>query len=492
MKKVFLSYSRADYVDKSGQVLENSQVEAIIDALNATNKIDIWIDINAKYSGKYFTSVLAKKILWADKVLFLSSKNSNDSEWVSKEILFAYDNNKDILPVRLDGSNYNVDIAIILTGIDYIEYFKSPKQKLTDIIENILGDSQEISDVNETLINALTDSSVSNQKERKGCLSLNVNFRGCALSMTIAMCLFMVFGLFFKVKEKKELIALNEARQSVNYDSFKQNSERQAFQEEEGLEDPMREKKEPVCCSPRHNGNVMLCAIIKGGEDKDQSIHASEDSLAVQTENDSTYFANNTNRVNNDSVQHLQTDSYLAHITNEKKDEKLETHPILNICDGHAYMTPKMFRKWKKYRRTEKSKKELRKHKISNDTLRTIIYTFMRYGKKGTYISNIIEGPEWNVIMGTHYGIIATIELNKPQCYIFINKINSMARHDSVPVLFRLPDLSKPIDRILLRQYYKRVCDTDYFPIYHELFESDGSNKVSEFRIMMDCLNTNN
>jgi len=146
MRKIFVSYSRADYLDENGQLLVSSPVGTIIDALKASNNIEVWIDVNSNYSGQYFTSVLAKKILWADVILFLSSHNSNSSKWVSKELLFAHDHKKEILPIRLDDSNYNLDIALILTGIEYIEYYKNPKNKLLDITENVQGESQEIID----------------------------------------------------------------------------------------------------------------------------------------------------------------------------------------------------------------------------------------------------------------------------------------------------------------------------------------------------------
>ena len=146
MRKIFISYSRADYIDENGVALRTSPVYTILEALKADKQIDIWIDVNAKYSGKHFTSVLAKRIQWADKVLFLSSINSNSSEWVSKEILYAYDNKKEILPVLLDNSAFNVDFALILTGIDYIEYYKNPEQRISDILDNILEDPQEQND----------------------------------------------------------------------------------------------------------------------------------------------------------------------------------------------------------------------------------------------------------------------------------------------------------------------------------------------------------
>ncbi len=200
MLKLFISYSRADYIDENGQVLVDSPVNAILEALKATNAIDVWIDVHEHYSGKYFASVLAKKIMWADKILFLSSQNSNSSEWVSKEILYAFENKKEILPVLLDNSTYNVDFALILTGIDYIEYYKNPSKKIVDILDNVLEEPQEPAESTtnfEKTEKASLHNAAQNTKDNpKGCLSFNVNYKGCALSMTIVMGVLFLIGLF--------------------------------------------------------------------------------------------------------------------------------------------------------------------------------------------------------------------------------------------------------------------------------------------------------
>ena len=182
--KVFVSYSRTDYLDNEGSVISNTEVNTIIETLRSTEQIDLWVDVHARYSGKKFPKVLAKKILWADKLLFLSSRNSNISECVSDEILFANEKKKEIVVVKLDDSNYNLDFGLVLAGKDYIEYYKSPHNKLNEIVENLLQ------------IPVQTPSEPISHPGRKGCLSLNMNYKGCALSMTILMGIAFVIGLF--------------------------------------------------------------------------------------------------------------------------------------------------------------------------------------------------------------------------------------------------------------------------------------------------------
>lgn len=450
MKKVFISYSRADYVDENGQVFDNSQVGAIVNALNATNNINVWIDINAKYSGKYFTSVLAKKILWADKVLFLSSKNSNESEWVSKEILFAHDNNKEILPIRLDETSYNVDFALILTGIDYIEYFKNPKHKITDIIENILGDFQEIGIDNKTP-NHLSDCPVSNQKERKGCLSLNVNYKGCALSMTIAMCLFIVFGIFYKVNEEKELVALNQTTQNAIQTELAQKKKEQ--------EEMERKKAEQDTRVQEHMKKLVKTPKPKNTD----SLNEIEIPLNPQKE---------------DTI----TQEY------EQTNSNLDIPLIKVIAIGLTSSTGNYDNEGKLFKSHEgewKIPDELYffKDKMHDGRLKYFIAEYFNFKLGyGVYYGNIMSGKYWNYIMQTTYPDMSYVFANYTQGQLFINKLNSSAEKDSLPIHFSLPDLrfwnviSKDVEELL---------DTASFHDNRKEMYEHYQQEVFPFRIIM-------
>ena len=70
--KVFISYSRKDYIDNNNNPKEDSAVGRIVDTLKQ-NGIEVWIDINAHYAAEYFAEVLAKQIRKADKIVFISS-----------------------------------------------------------------------------------------------------------------------------------------------------------------------------------------------------------------------------------------------------------------------------------------------------------------------------------------------------------------------------------------------------------------------------------
>ena len=197
-RKVFVSYSRTDYINQDGVIIDDSKVNHILLALRNTDLLDVWVDVKAKYSGQYFTNVLAKRIIWSDILLFLSSSNSNTSEWVSKEILFAAQNKKKIIVVRLDDSSYNLDFAIILAGKDYIDFNKESPEKLNDIIENII--QAEDCHIPEIDIETHDSKYMNSTIEQKGSLNLNINMKGCALSMTILMFTAFLIGFFYLFK----------------------------------------------------------------------------------------------------------------------------------------------------------------------------------------------------------------------------------------------------------------------------------------------------
>lgn len=110
---VFISYSRKDI----------AEVKGICDLLNEMG-VSYWIDVNGEYSGKNFKEVIVKAIDEAKLVLFVSSKNSNDSINVAKEINIADSKNKKILPIKLDETPYAPQIAYDMVNIDYVEYHK--------------------------------------------------------------------------------------------------------------------------------------------------------------------------------------------------------------------------------------------------------------------------------------------------------------------------------------------------------------------------------
>ena len=143
VKRIFISYSRADYILADDSLMEDSPVGEIVASLKKCPDLEIWMDVEDHYSGMYFTKVLAEKIRRSDIVLFISSKNSNSSYWVSKEILYASGNKKVILPVKIDDSDFSEDFSLILLGVDYIEYFKNESNAIEKLKRILLEEEPE-------------------------------------------------------------------------------------------------------------------------------------------------------------------------------------------------------------------------------------------------------------------------------------------------------------------------------------------------------------
>lgn len=143
VKRIFISYSRADYILADDSLMEDSPVGEIVASLKKCPDLEIWMDVEDHYSGMYFTKVLAEKIRRSDIVLFISSKNSNSSYWVSKEILYASENKKVILPVKIDNSDFCEDFSLILPGVDYIEYFKNESKAIEKLKRILLEEEPE-------------------------------------------------------------------------------------------------------------------------------------------------------------------------------------------------------------------------------------------------------------------------------------------------------------------------------------------------------------
>ncbi len=127
MYDVFISYSRADYKDPdTGELLPNSPVSLVKELLDELG-VRYWIDEKGIYSGSQFMNEIAEAIDQSRIFLFISTENSNKSQWVERELAFAVEQNKFILPIKAV-DKYPPKISIWLAGHDYIDHYKQPKQ----------------------------------------------------------------------------------------------------------------------------------------------------------------------------------------------------------------------------------------------------------------------------------------------------------------------------------------------------------------------------
>ena len=120
---VFISYSRQDYVDEHEVVKADSPVKAILDFLDA-HQISYWFDKEGIYCGSEFVEVIANAISDSKMMLFISSEHSNESIYTAGEIFEAIENNKLIIPIKIDASKYSKKFKILLNPLDYIDFSK--------------------------------------------------------------------------------------------------------------------------------------------------------------------------------------------------------------------------------------------------------------------------------------------------------------------------------------------------------------------------------
>ena len=127
---VFISYSRKD-----------EETVATIKAILDEFKISYWIDKEGIFSGENYKEVIVDAIEVAKVVIFVSSVNSNASINVIRELGYAVQQRKTIIPMLLDDAPYAKSIRLDIADIDQIEYRETElaKKKLVASLAYTLG-----------------------------------------------------------------------------------------------------------------------------------------------------------------------------------------------------------------------------------------------------------------------------------------------------------------------------------------------------------------
>ena len=115
MKKeydIFISYSRLD--------IEKAQV--IKKELEEKSKVTCWMDLDGIESASQFEDVIINAIDKSKAVIFFLSEHSMSSEFAKKEVRYANETNKKLIPVRIDDSNPKKWFLFNFSGVDVIDY----------------------------------------------------------------------------------------------------------------------------------------------------------------------------------------------------------------------------------------------------------------------------------------------------------------------------------------------------------------------------------
>jgi hypothetical protein len=136
--EVFISYSRADYIDAERNVIPGNAISMIKEAFDEAG-VTYWFDEDGIYAGDPFASSVAKAIYYCDVFLYISSERSNLSPWISNEVAMAFANKKKIIPVRIDDSSYNESIALYIQNLDYVDYSANPDKAMARLVSSVTG-----------------------------------------------------------------------------------------------------------------------------------------------------------------------------------------------------------------------------------------------------------------------------------------------------------------------------------------------------------------
>ena len=139
---VFISYSRKDYVDEHGNIIPGNIISQIKDSFQNAG-IHYWFDEEGIYSGDKYMEKLADAIFASTAFVFISSINSNASEWTAGEIGTAHLYKKKIIPFRLDDSPFARSIIVKIAHLDYIDCNPNPDKAIKDLVGPVLTAKEE-------------------------------------------------------------------------------------------------------------------------------------------------------------------------------------------------------------------------------------------------------------------------------------------------------------------------------------------------------------
>ena len=138
---VFISYSRKDYV-RDEQPFEGNVISKIMEMFDE-NGISYWIDKEGIRSGDKFMKEIAKAITDSTMMVFVSSLNSNQSEWTAGEVSTAKAKKKRIIPFLIDETEFSDDFIVALEHLDHVDYFHQPKTALSDLLRAVKKEKEK-------------------------------------------------------------------------------------------------------------------------------------------------------------------------------------------------------------------------------------------------------------------------------------------------------------------------------------------------------------
>lgn len=129
-QEIFISYSRHD----------KDKVFPFVDQINKEVGTDCWIDLQGIESGEQFEEVIIKAIEKCQVVLFMLSDSSLKSEWTKREVYYAEDEGKRIVPVLVNGKKLRGWYKFHFGNVDFIDIDNAEqKMKLARNLRTWIG-----------------------------------------------------------------------------------------------------------------------------------------------------------------------------------------------------------------------------------------------------------------------------------------------------------------------------------------------------------------
>ena len=162
---VFISYSREDSE-------EVGKICAELDALG----ISYWIDRNIKGSANFLHEI-TKYISQCKVLLFVASKASAESQWTQKEVLFAINRNKTILPYRIGDFTFESDMELefVFSNVQWIE----DRETLMNDIITICGYNDNDATINNTHV--VAQNRIAPKRRKSGRTPLIISLIACTI-----------------------------------------------------------------------------------------------------------------------------------------------------------------------------------------------------------------------------------------------------------------------------------------------------------------------
>lgn len=133
-REIFICYSRHD----------KALVLPLIEQINKELGKQCWIDLKGIESGEEFEEVIMQGIEESKVVLFMLSDASLKSPWTKREVYYAEDEGKHIVPILIDGDKLRGWFKFHFGNVDFVDIrSEEQKGKLLENLKSWLGKEEK-------------------------------------------------------------------------------------------------------------------------------------------------------------------------------------------------------------------------------------------------------------------------------------------------------------------------------------------------------------